>query len=254
VTPYREIDAVLGELAAGLQAILGSRLVGLYLDGSLATGDFDPRSSDIDFVAVIASEMPDDAVRALRALHERLAREHPRWGPELEGSYVTRAAVGGRDPWPTAQPYIDRGSTLEIVRQEPGYWPIHRHVLREHGVALLGPAPGTLIEPVAPDDLRAAVMGILREWWRPMLENSARLQHVFYRCYAVLTMVRMLYTLEHGTIVTKPSAARWARDTLDPRWRVLVQHALAWSRDAPPDLDETLALIRETCRQARISS
>ena len=164
-----DVNALLQALLTGVQAILGPRLVGLYLDGSLALRDFDPRSSDVDFVAVLVEEMPDGVFRALQTLHARLAREHARWGPEVEGSYITRAALAGRDPWPAAHPYIDRGSGLEMVRQEAGYWVIHRHVLREHGVALVGPAARTLIDPVAPDDLRTAVGGILREWWRPML-------------------------------------------------------------------------------------
>lgn len=252
MTPYAEVNAVLQALLSGARTILGPRLAGVYLDGSLAIGDFDPDSSDIDFVAVLEEEMPVEAYRALQALHVQLAREHAKWGSELEGSYITRAALGGRDPSPPAQPYIDRGEGLTIVRQEPGYWVIHRHVLREHGVVLLGPAPRTLIEPVAPDDLRDAVVGILREWWRPMLENPTKLQNGFYRCYAVLTMTRMLYTLAHGTIVTKPAAARWARDVLDPRWQRLIQRALAWSRDAPPDFNEAAALIHETCRRAGI--
>jgi len=65
-----------------------------------------------------------------------------------------------------------------------------------------------------------------------------------YRCYAVLTMCRMLYTLAHGTVVTKPAAARWAAATLGPRWTPLIERALAWSPAAAPDLGETLALIR----------
>ena len=113
--PPPEVDALLRALLSGAQAILGSRLVGFYLDGSLAIGDFDPRSSDIDFVVVITEEMPDDVFRALRALHERLAQEPSRWGRELEGSYITRAALGGRDPWPAARvmtsSHLDPGRT-----------------------------------------------------------------------------------------------------------------------------------------------
>jgi hypothetical protein len=246
-TPYPDVNAILAELVGGVQARLGPRLVGFYLDGSLAIGDFEPDKSDIDFVAVTESELDDDAFRALQALHAHLANGPSRWAKELEGSYISRRAIRAHDPRPAAHPYIDRGYGLELVHQERGYWVIHRHVLREHGVALVGPSPRTLIDPVGPGDLRDAVRGILDEWWQPMLEDRARLQNGFYRCYAVLTMVRMLHTLEHGTIVTKPTAARWAHDTLDPRWRPLVQDALAWSRAAPPDLDETIALIRETC-------
>jgi hypothetical protein len=251
-TLFPDVDAVLDELVSGVRTILGPRLVDVYLDGSLAIGDFDPRSSDIDFVGVLADEMPAEIFCALQALHERLMRQHERWGRELEGSYVTRAALGGRAPWPAAHPYIDRGAGLEIVRHETGYWVIHRHVLREHGVALVGPAPRTLIEPVAPGDLREAVAGILRDWWRPMLAKPARLDDVFYRCYAVLTMVRVRHTLTHGTVVTKPAAARWALATLTARWHPLIRDALAWSRERPPDLDETLALIAETCRSAAL--
>src|SRR5204863_3825550 len=115
VTPYPDVNAVLQALVSGVQAILGPRLVGFYLDGSLAIGDFDPASSDVDFVTVLADEMPGDAFRALQALHARLAREPSKWGQELEGSYITRAALGGRDPWPAAHPYIDRGEGLTII-------------------------------------------------------------------------------------------------------------------------------------------
>jgi hypothetical protein len=48
VTPDPEVHAVLQELLSGARAIIGSRLVGLYLDGSLALGDFDPDTSDLD--------------------------------------------------------------------------------------------------------------------------------------------------------------------------------------------------------------
>lgn len=133
-----------------------------------------------------------------------------------------------------------------MVQQESGYWVIHRHMLREHGVVLAGPLPRTLIDPVRPEELREAVRGILLEWWMPMLVDGPLLQTSFYRCYAVLTMSRMLYTIRHGAIATKPIAARWALGALDRRWTPLIQHALAWSREAPPDLEETLAYIRYT--------
>ena len=80
-----------------------------------------------------------------------------------------------------------------------------------------------------------------------MLVRAPLLQNSFYCCYAVLTMSRMLYTIRHGAIVTKPVAARWAQEALDRRWTPLIRDALAWARDVPPDLNETLAYIRYTC-------
>jgi hypothetical protein len=83
-----------------------------------------------------------------------------------------------------------------------------------------------------------------------MLTEGPLLQNGFYRCYAILTMTRMLYTLHHGTIVTKPFAARRVPGNIR-RWIPLIQQALVWSRDAPPDLAETLALIQHTSWTAR---
>ena len=56
-TPYEDVNEVLALLLARQRAILGEGLVGLYLYGSLATGDFDRESSDIDFVAATAGEL-----------------------------------------------------------------------------------------------------------------------------------------------------------------------------------------------------
>jgi predicted nucleotidyltransferase len=244
-TDYPEVNSVLRELLSRAQRTLGDHFVGMYLDGSLAIGDFDPDKSDIDFVVVTDAEVSSDAFGALTTMHHRIAGGASRWGRELEGSYISKRALR-YDQRPAAHPYIDRGSVLVMVQLETGYWPIHRHMLREHGVVLAGPPPPALIDPVAPEDLREAVRGILREWWTPMLTEGPLLQNAFYRCYAVLTMSRMLYTLRHGTIVTKPVAANWVQGAFDRRWTPLIQRALAWSREAPPDLGETLALIQHT--------
>jgi Domain of unknown function (DUF4111)/Nucleotidyltransferase domain len=244
-TDYPEVNSVLRELLSGVQRTLGDHFVGMYLDGSLAIGDFDPDKSDIDFVVVTDAEVSEDTFEVLKTRHDRIAGGASKWGRELEGSYISQRALR-YERWPAAQPYIDRGSVLAMVQQESGYWPIHRHILREHGVLLAGPPPRALIDPVAPDDLREAVRGILREWWTLMLTEGPRLQNGFYRCYAVLTMSRMLYTLRHGTIVTKPFAAEWVQGGFDGRWTSLIQRALAWSQEAPPDLGETLAFIRHT--------
>jgi predicted nucleotidyltransferase len=241
-----EINAVLQELLARARGLLGPHFVGMYLDGSLAIGDFDPEKSDLDFVVITDSEVSADTFEDLKAMHDDIARGTSKWTRELEGSYISRRALR-HERRPAAHPYIDRRDALAMVEPESGYWIIHRHVLREHGVPLAGPLPRTLIDPVQPEELREAVRGILREWWVPMLADGPQLQNGFYRSYAVLTMTRMLYTIRHGAIVTKPVAARWAQEMLGGRWMPLIQDALAWSRERPPDPGETRAFIRLTC-------
>ncbi len=252
LTPYPEVDPLLRTLLSEVRAILGSRFVGMYLDGSLAAGDFDPRTSDIDVVVVTDADLPDAVIAALQAMHARIATSPSRWARELEVAYVARHAIRAPTRRPSPCPCIERGSAqLEVVHQESGYWTIHRHVLRQHGVALAGPPPAALIDPVQPGELRQAVADILEEWWQPMLDDPTRLRSWGYRCYAVLTMCRMLYTLHHGTIVSKPVAARWAQSTLEPRWTPLIRDARAWSAAAAPDLTATLELIRHTHARSR---
>lgn len=241
-----EINAVLSEVLSGARDILGDHFVGMYLDGSLAIGSFEPDKSDLDFVVVTNADVSADTFAALKTMHDRTASGASKWARELEGSYISQHALR-HDRRPAAHPYIDRGSGLAMVHHDTGYWPIHRHVLREYGVVLAGPQPRTLIDPVSPEELRDAVRGILREWWKPMMIDGPLLRNGLYRCYAVLTMSRMLYTICHGAIVTKLIAARWAQDTVDSRWTPLIRSALAWSREEPPDLQETLAYIRYTC-------
>ncbi|MCI0550762.1 MAG: DUF4111 domain-containing protein, partial [Anaerolineae bacterium] len=129
-------------------------------------------------------------------------------------------------------------------------WIIQRHVVREYGVVLEGPEPKTLIDPVSPDDIRGAVMGILNEWWFPMLEDPSWLRdhEPEYRAFAVITMCRVLHALEHGTIVSKPKAFQWARTKLENPWRQLIDKSVAVSQHKDDDilLDETLDFIRFT--------
>jgi hypothetical protein len=64
-TGYADVDAVLAELLAGLRGTLGPQLVGVYLDGLLATGDFAEHSSDIDLLVVTEDALSDEVVAAL---------------------------------------------------------------------------------------------------------------------------------------------------------------------------------------------
>ena len=248
-TPYADVNAVVAELLARVRTVLGPRFIGLYLDGSLAIGAFDPAKSDLDFLVVTDDHLPEAVVQALHDMHAQLATASA-WGPEIEGSYIPRDALRRFDAANAQHPYIDRGSASLAVERHDVDWIVHRHVLREHGVAVVGPELKTLIDPVTPADLRGAVREMLDGWWRPDPACRAKLDHPFYRAYAVLTMCRMRYTLVHGTVVSKPVAAEWAQTTC-PRWRSLIDDALAWSRETPPALDATLDFIRSTREEHR---
>jgi len=147
-TGYADVDAVLAKLLAGVRGTLGPELVGVYLDGSLATGDFVEHSSDIDVLVVTEDALSDEVVAALGTMHARLATGTSKWARELEVSYIPRRALRRFDPDNNFHPCIQRGSDQLLTEEHDRAWVIHRHVVRERGVALVGPDPRTLIDPV----------------------------------------------------------------------------------------------------------
>jgi len=249
-TPYPDVNEILALLLTRVEQILGSQFVGLYLYGSLASGDFDPASSDIDFAVVTTGSLPSATASALEAMHMDLYAGGPAWAKKLEGSYLPAALIRRHDPQAPACPSINEGHFYIAPRGSD--WIIQRHVLRETGVIVKGPQPRTLIDPVSPEQIRQAVLGVLDEWWFPMLDDPTWLRDngPHYQAYAVITMCRVLHALAHGTIVSKPVAASWVRARYGARWNALIDTALtAQSADVPAFLDEAVSFIRFTKEQ-----
>jgi hypothetical protein len=62
-------------------------------------------------------------------------------------------------------------------------------------------------------------------------------------------MCRALHALQHGTIVSKPVAARWAKEHLDARWASVIDLALLAQKPHPAKFDllqDALELIQYT--------
>ena len=245
-TPYPEVNELLNLLLLNVKRILGDEFVGMYLYGSLASGDFDPDTSDIDFLVVTAETLPDEKIADLEAMHQETWATSLRRAGELEGSYVPADLIRRHDPDGAPCPTVNEGKFF--VDQRGSDWIIQRHVVREDGVVVEGPDPKTLIDFVSPDEIRGAVLGILHEWWFPMLEDPSWLRDHGgkYHAFAVITMCRVLHALEHGTIVSKPKAALWARGKLGEPWLELIDKAVAASHHEKQEdfLDESLDFIR----------
>ena len=84
-TPYPTINSVLTEWAVGLKRLLGNGIVGLYLSGSLAYGDFIPDRSDIDLQAVVRNPLTADQLRSVEQRDEAMchARIKPSRAPAM---------------------------------------------------------------------------------------------------------------------------------------------------------------------------
>ncbi len=241
---------MLHSLRSGAQSVLGERMLGMYLYGSLASGDFNPYTSDIDFIIVTIEEIRPDIVRGLEALHTRLWNSGLKWAAKLEGVYMPLSALRRFDPNAAPCPTVNEGRFS--ITQQGSDWVIQRHILREYGKAVCGPSLRSYIDPVTSADLCRAVTGVLREWWLPILDRPGWIRNREYEAYATLTMCRARYTLTQGDVVSKRAAARWAQQTLDDQWGELIERAVAWPQEPQPGrLEETLNFIRSTIDYAQ---
>jgi hypothetical protein len=249
------VRPVLSLLLSGIQDILGDQLVGLYLYGSLSSGDFDPASSDVDFVAVTREAIAenDSAFEQLCEMHERIAASGLPFADHLEGSYIPQAAWRRYDSATAWHPTIGNDWPFQIGFHDAN-WVIERAIVRERGVVLYGPPPETLTDPVSPEQLRVATCQQLADVWRSRIEDPDWPRAGLYSAFAVLTLCRALYTLRHGAFCSKPVAAAWAAQTY-PAWEPRIAWALAHRADVtdvlPSEFDEALAMLREAFAEAQ---
>jgi predicted nucleotidyltransferase len=252
---FPDVNEVLNLLLSNAKEILGDQFVGMYLYGSLSSGDFNPETSDIDFLFVTTDALSEKTIAELEAMHEQTWETSLKRAGKLEGAYVPKTLVRRHDPNGTPCPTVNEGKFY--VAPLGSDWIIQRHVVREYGVIIEGPDPKTLIDFVTPEDIRGSIIGVLNEWWFPMLDDSSWLRdhEAGYRSFAVITMCRVLHALEHGAIVSKPKAIQWARAKLDDQWKQLIDKAVAVSNHEEQDilLDETLDFIRFTRDKVRIN-
>jgi hypothetical protein len=237
VTAYPELDDLLADLLGHWRRILGSDLVGAYVQGSFALGAGDLHS-DCDFLVATRDRLTDDQQAGLRALHAEVPHREGHWVHHLEGSFAPAAELASVGWLGRQWLFVDHGwDTMQ--------WDDHcnraytRWILRERGLTLAGPEPTTWMEsvpePVLRQESKAAMPTLLDD-----LATWIDIDAVAWgQRYAVVTACRSLYTIETAEVASKTGALEWAQRRLDPRWRPLLaqvrdDRALGFGVDQAP--------------------
>src|SRR3954467_5740933 len=198
VTPYLDLDELLDELLGHWRRILGDDLVGAYVQGSFALGAGD-QQSDCDFLVTTRTRSDAAQETELRALHDEIPTRDGHWCHDLEGSYAPIAEL-------SSVAHLGRRGLFNDHGHRPLEWDDHcnrgytRWILREHGLALTGPAPRSFMSPVPVDLLRAEAAASLPT----LLDDLATwidIDRVAWgQRYAVGTVCRTLFTLDTGEV------------------------------------------------------
>jgi len=230
LTPYPELDVVLKEYTGRIRKALVDNFIGFYLQGSLAIGDFD-LTSDVDFIIVTKEELSEKEVVDVQKAHTYTRNLNTRWVKHMEYSFFPLEKLRiNSSPFLSGKPnkseermlwYFNNGShTLEKSDHDNSL--VVRWTVREKGVAVLGPDPKTLINPIDPNDLRKEIKGTLTGWGQEVVEDPEPYRNRFYQAYLVLNFSRMLQDLHEGRVTSKLEGINWAKTNLDPKWIPLI--------------------------------
>jgi len=148
-------------------AELGWNLEGLYLKGSLALGDFNPETSDIDLLALVKEPLAAEEFTRLARRHARIHSLPHRYAKEVELAYVPVGDVQ-RFQSGKAYPALERGERQRAPRE--GVAP--RLSRPRAGRAAQVEAPGGQLDLGVLDGARAG-RGTL--WPRPQGPDSPHL-------------------------------------------------------------------------------
>ena len=116
-------------------------------------------------------------------------------------------------------------------------------VVRENGIALYGPAPAAIIDPISTDEFLQEVREHAMMWRKRIQDSRQRPQ----QAYAILTMCRALYAYQNGAQASKKQAAEWAAEQM-PQWAELIKDALIWRNEWRNDGVDHAATYDETVR------
>jgi predicted nucleotidyltransferase len=220
--PPPQINNLLLEILAALQRVLREKLRGLYLFGSLVSGDFVEGISDIDLFALLTADLNEDEFAALDKTHGALIAENPEWEDRHEIAYLAENVLATFRTQRSSIAVISPGEPFHI--KEAGRdWAINWYVLRQHGRALFGPPVDEIFPEISQREFVEFVRDQALEWgdWLPHTRESAR-----YQSYAVLTLSRALYAVSKGEQPSKRVAGEWVVACF-PKWAELIAWAFA---------------------------
>jgi hypothetical protein len=240
----RDVRQYLVRIAAAMGDALGDKFAGLYVHGSLATGAFHRERSDIDLIAVTTAKLPP-------ALRERVARvlvqlsdARPVPG-DIEVSVVQeRYAHAFEHPMPYEVHYSSAWHE-KFRRRQFDFSEDRTNVdlaadivdVRERGVTLYGPAPGSMFGPV-PWHAYINALEADFQWARGHVEDMP--------IYAVLSACRVLHGTTSRTIsaLNKDEAAVWALGTVPRMYHSIINDALQLYRGTK-SIDDVVLVERD---------
>lgn len=224
---------LLQKIAEEYNAILGGKLAGIYVHGSLAFGCYNEKSSDIDFIVAVNEPLSLEEKKSIIASLSELEQYAPEKGFEMsvvlaehckDFVYSTPfelhySAAYRQDAADDIEGFCERmhGKDHDLAA--------HFTVMREVGFAVCG-------EPIS------EMFGeVPREHYLDSITRdiAGAAEDIEYNpVYYTLNLCRVLSYIENGAVLSKEQGAQWAMGNVPPVFSAVISEALNSYRTGKP--------------------
>lgn len=231
--------------------VLGGQLVSVVIYGSLTYDDLSPGYGDLDFLAVVKDDIPDEMYPAMSNLRKPFRSGH--YGilaTMIEGEFVPRKSlampqIGQSYYWGTSSDKPRLGSSVRGLVAE---------VIHERGVTIWGED----ITSEIPMPTRDEVLQDLRDSIPSMREHGRG--GGLHSLDWLLTIARFLIIVREGRLSSKSDAADWgymnakgawreylpmARQVRKNPWMAELAHVKSWLQGLTEPIQEACAELEQ---------
>lgn len=214
-----------GDIMQSARRILGTKLHGFYVHGSLAFGDFDPLRSDIDILIVVnraPTELENIGVINLmlektplapaKGLEMSVVRLEntlaPAYPPEFDLHFSNMHIESAR---------ADKTAYVRRMRGEDPDLAAHFAMTREAGVALWGPPANETFGEVSRQAMLKSILCDVMDAESEIERNPI---------YITLNLCRALAYAREGRLLSKRAGGEWAKANLTGEYARFALNAL----------------------------
>jgi len=265
--PYR-INAIADEILQAyrlrIQKSVPGFLEGLYVYGSVALNDYNPRSSDIDFVAISAQRANPQQFQRLAGVHRQIQKAFP--GAKLSGIYVCWKDLGKSRMQISPFPYCKHNRM-----RKPGFFELDDMTwwqLKHKSIPIIGEPGPNLDFKISDQALKKAVTLNMKNYWNPWIERHSRIwsyRNWSLSCFpglvewGTLSVSRQFYALSTGDITSKTNGANYCLEQLPEKYHAFLKdvirirqhrnHVFSFNRRRSKAAIEYMSFVMSECER-----
>lgn len=202
------VTPLINEYKLLLNEYLGEYIYGVYLYNSVTNESYEHKTSDVDFVTVLKKELLLKDIITLIKIH-RILEKRFSYGNLLEGMYIVHEDLVACEK---VNGYIYYSEGTITPRGHYDLNNVTRWMLAHTGIAVCGQPIDTLNLHVEYSDLLDTMKYNIFEYWANNIDRIDTDEDIEF---AVLTLARILYTIDEEGIVPKRVAANYVKDKYD---------------------------------------